>query len=217
MSSSSSAAARSRVLRGSAASTVRKAAIDEVLVPGGTPFAGLDRAWRQRAAQEGRDAGYEAGYQAGLEAAAAGVDAATGERTTELRHAMGALAEAVRALDERQVTALRDVERAVVATAFELATALLGSELELATDPGADALARAMALVPDRGEVVVRLHPADAETFQRADRRAPGREPFTIVPDPSVERGGCIVDVGATQVDAQLSPALERMREALLG
>ena len=59
--------------------------------------------------------------------------------------------------------------------------------------------------------------PIDAETFQRADRRAPGREPFTIVADPSVERGGCIVEVGASQIDAQLAPALERMREALFG
>jgi flagellar assembly protein FliH len=115
------------------------------------------------------------------------------------------------------VTALQDIEREVVSVAFELATALVGRELEVARDPGADALTRAMALVPDRGEVVARLHPADAETFQRADRRAPGREPFTIVADPSVERGGCIVDVSTTQVDAQLGPALQRMREALLG
>ena|SRR5438067_5447234 len=217
MSSSSSATTRSRVLRGSAASTVRRAAIDDVLVDGGTPFAGLDREWRQRAFHEGREAGYEAGYRAGMEAAAASVEAATAERTTALRHAMGALSEAVRALDARQVAALEHVEHEVVAAAFELATALLGRELELAGDPGADALARAMALVPDHGEVVARLHPTDAETFQRADRRAPGREPFTIVADPAVERGGCIVEVGSTQIDTQLGPAIERVREVLFG
>src|SRR2546421_609071 len=119
--SSSSSASRSRVLRGKAASTVRRAAIDDALVPGGTPFSGLD-------------------------AAAAGIEAAPAERTTELRHAMGALAAAVHALDARQVTALEDIQDQVVAAAFELATALVGRELELSQNPGADALVRAMAL-----------------------------------------------------------------------
>jgi flagellar assembly protein FliH len=37
----------------------------------------------------------------------------------------------------------------------------------------------------------------------------------TVVPDSSVEIGGCIVEAGNRTIDAQLGPALERLREVL--
>jgi flagellar biosynthesis/type III secretory pathway protein FliH len=36
-----------------------------------------------------------------------------------------------------------------------------------------------------------------------------------VVADPSVEPAGCVVECDATRVDAQLSPALARVREVL--
>ena len=36
-----------------------------------------------------------------------------------------------------------------------------------------------------------------------------------VIPDPFVERGGCIVTCGATRIDAQVPAALERVREVL--
>ena len=36
-----------------------------------------------------------------------------------------------------------------------------------------------------------------------------------IVADPTVEPGGCIVDVDACSIDAQIGSAIERMRAAL--
>jgi flagellar biosynthesis/type III secretory pathway protein FliH len=41
-----------------------------------------------------------------------------------------------------------------------------------------------------------------------------GRE-VHVVADPSVEPAGCVVECDATRVDAQLSPALARVREVL--
>ncbi len=41
-----------------------------------------------------------------------------------------------------------------------------------------------------------------------------GRD-LTLVADPGVEPGGCILAVGDSRIDAQLGPALDRVRAAL--
>jgi flagellar biosynthesis/type III secretory pathway protein FliH len=38
-----------------------------------------------------------------------------------------------------------------------------------------------------------------------------------VVADPSVERGGAMVEVGRATLDGQLSSALDRVRQVLLG
>ena len=61
------------------------------------------------------------------------------------------------------------------------------------------------------GDAVVRLNPADVATVGDLTF---GRE-LTIVADPSVEPAGAIVEVGACTIDAQIGPALARVRKAL--
>ena len=41
--------------------------------------------------------------------------------------------------------------------------------------------------------------------------------PVEIVADHGIERGGCVLEVGACSVDAQITPALARVREVLKG
>ncbi len=38
---------------------------------------------------------------------------------------------------------------------------------------------------------------------------------MTIVPDPSVGAGGCVLEVGAAIVDARIEASLERVRRVL--
>ena len=68
---------------------------------------------------------------------------------------------------------------------------------------------RALALAP-AGDAVVRLHPDDIATAGGDFARD-----LTILADPTVEPGGCIVEIGACTIDAQISTALDRVREAL--
>jgi flagellar assembly protein FliH len=58
---------------------------------------------------------------------------------------------------------------------------------------------------------VARLHPSDAAVLAEAEAGV------TIIADPAVEPGGCILEVGESRIDAQLGPALDRVRAALLG
>jgi flagellar assembly protein FliH len=73
-------------------------------------------------------------------------------------------------------------------------------------------VARALALLPGEVEVVIRMHPDEAACVE--DPSDENRR-VVIVPDPEVERGGCIADAGACRIDTQVSSALERVRRVL--
>jgi flagellar assembly protein FliH len=158
--------------------------------------------------------GYDAGYQEGLTRAHADVVAATDDASRRVRNALAALSEAVASFDQRQTVALGDVEDAIVAGAFALARSVLQRELIIATDPGGDALARALQLVPDRGDVTARMHPDDIATLNM-DRITNAARTVLLVADLSIELGGCVLEVGQMRIDAQLSSALEHAARAM--
>jgi flagellar assembly protein FliH len=215
-SSNSSAPARGRVLRG--LSFERGLSPLEAELPG--PPVDLDPA--AAAAEEGR--GYDHGYRAGMaeglaagRAAAATESAAAAVRFEALTRA---LADAAEDLRRRQALELAGLEDALARAAVDLASAIIGRELEVSASPGADALARALALVPAGSTAVARLHPADAASLS-AGPPADGPSAtvpasLTVIPDPAVEPGGCILEVGDSRIDAQLGSALDRVRAALL-
>jgi flagellar assembly protein FliH len=161
-------------------------------------------------------AGIEEGYrQATDEIAAAAAEART-RRAAEVTRAVNAFAQARAALDKERARATEVVEGEVATLAFSLIETLLGRELALSAAPGLDAVRRALALAPDAEEIIVRLNPADIrvveEEIDDVGLRRPG---MSLVADETVEPGGAMVDVGACRIDAQISPALERVRQAL--
>lgn len=168
----------------------------------------------EQAVKEDHQAGFDAGYAEGLAQAQADVAAATEDATNRVRRALAALNEAVVSFDQRQTVALADVEDAIVAGAFALARTILQRELICAQDPGADALARALQLLPDRGSAVARLHPDDAATLNM-QRLECGNRQLVFIADPNVEIGGCVIECGEMSIDAQLSSALAQAAKAM--
>jgi flagellar assembly protein FliH len=157
--------------------------------------------------------GYDDGYAEGLAAAAA--DAA-GIREEEVRRAtaaLSALSRAVAAAEEAERTMRAEIQAAAPKLAFALVEALLGRELALAANPGREAVARVLALDEGMQPATVRMNPADIAAFGEGDL---GRV-VSVVADPAVERGGAVVEIGRATLDAQLGPAVERVREILLG
>lgn len=219
MSSSSDVAVAGRVLRDVA---VGAAVLVDLEVAGRAGAVGIDPGTVERTLEEARARGYAEGLAAGrAEGHAAGLAAAVAEaeraeacRAVDVRAALDALVEAASQLAAREATAVAAVEDEIVGVAFELARAVVGRELEVAVDPGRHALARALALVPGRTPAVARLHPHDVATLDGLAELDRGRE-VTVVADDSVERGGCLLDVGDTRVDAQVGSALARVRQVL--
>ncbi|MGH9102309.1 MAG: FliH/SctL family protein [Acidimicrobiales bacterium] len=213
-----------RVVSGDAARLAAPAVL--VTLGGLAPMAAaalpVDTLRAEQAWAEGFEAGLAEGRRSQAEADAAGSRA-------ELERVLAALRRAADRLDEAAGTTLAVVETGVADLAFRLTQELVGREITT-SEPVLDALTRGLALAPPEGDVRLVVHPADAATLAAVvERRGAGRpwgsagggawhgldRRFAVVTDDSVERGGCIVEVGPVSVDAQIGPALERVRTAL--
>jgi type III secretion system HrpE/YscL family protein len=142
-------------------------------------------------------------------------DAAEQGRAEGLARAGATLVAAAAARDRR----LAGAEREVVALALDVARKVLGREL--AQDPGAvaDLAAQALAVARDRREVTLRVNPADADAIRAAAgrlgallARAPGLD---VREDPTVERGGAVVETEAGRVDARVEAQLAALARAI--
>jgi flagellar assembly protein FliH len=155
-----------------------------------------------------RAAGYQEGFAAGLADAAAGDEAAVSARVARLSDAVIAAADNARSQRAEAVTL---AEQEAVELAFELAEALLGREISLSPSPSIDAVKRAVALVPQGEDLVVRLHPGDVITPEELQALVADAS-VKVVQDPEIEEGGCVVEAGPCRIDAQIGPAMERAR-----
>jgi len=213
MSSSSSprgsgGAPRIQVIRGSSFRSGRSPL--EIEIP--APAAPLDPAAARTQVQQGYDDGYRSGVAEGLAAGRAAAAAEAAEATVRAEALFRSLVEAADDLRRRQALELKGLEDTLARTAFDLASAVVGRELQLSSSPGADALARALALVPAGCIATARLHPDDVASLGAAASDA-----VAVIADPVIEPGGCILEVGDSRIDAQLGSALDRVRAALLG
>lgn len=159
-----------------------------------------------------RAAAYQEGYDAAVAESTSRDEAAKAARAERLADALVAAAAAAR---EHREIAVAEASREAIELAFEMAEAILERESEVRGSLTLDALRRALALVPKGEDLIVRIHPDDViapEELQELTRDASVR----VVPDPSIEAGGCVVEAGPCRIDAQLGPSLARAR-ALLG
>jgi flagellar assembly protein FliH len=208
------------VMRGAATSGVTNARFDVPL--GERPRLPAGVAERLRA--EAQATGYAAGWAEGRRAAA---DAARTEReqlaveVTALLAAQDATAvqalmavtAAVRELEQRTAPAVAAMEADLVAAAFALAETIIGRELASATEPGRDALARALEFAPPGGTMIVRLNPADAAVLPDTTT-VDGRD-LVVVADPALASGDAVVQCAATTIESRIGAALARAQAAI--
>lgn len=173
----------------------------------------------------GYRAGFELGHGEGLDVGRReGRERGADEARTETRVVAEQALESLRSSIAEQGRRLQETVDEVAAGSMELALGLaemvLQRELQLANDPGGDAIRRAVAALPaaraTTAEVVARLHPADVESLIANRDELVGGAELTILADPHVARGSCVLDAGATRVDASAAAALARVRAVLL-
>jgi len=164
-----------------------------------------------------RNDGFREGYSRGLERAQDEVDASISDHRANaerLARLVDALEHAVADLRARDAAVLADTDQQVLGLAVELAEGLIGRELEMIERAVVDSMARALAVKPDRGTPVIRVHPTDQATAREAADAGLVQwgSDVTVLADDRIEPGGCIVDVDACRIDAQIGPALARLR-----
>ena len=115
---------------------------------------------------------------------------------------------------------LAELRPYVVRLAVEIARRIV--QRELRTDPGLIARTAESALeqIAAASDVRVRVHPLDARLLEQTMSEivsAPDRAAAVeIVPDGSIERGGCVVESDRGIVDARLRTQFEEMQTRLL-
>lgn len=154
---------------------------------------------------EGYKEGYQAGRQAGLEA---GADTAA-EQARRLQGLADACGTALQNLDAETGHALtslalriaEQVVRSTLASQAELITGLVRDILDL--DPARQGLLR------------LRVHSDDAELLQPYLSQDTRIASWQLVPDDTMERGGCIAETALGSIDATLETRWQRVLSAL--
>ena len=150
--------------------------------------------------QQAWDAGFEEGRAAGIESGQQDL----AEKTAALEQLFAALARPLHELDYR-------VEEEILAMVKAIVRQIVRREVNLDPSHIAGVIREGISALPLAAEeIVVRLHPADAEVAREclppgADERA-----WSIEADPVLQRGGCLIITSTSQVDERLETRLGR-------
>lgn len=135
--------------------------------------------------------------------------------TAQMQAAASVFANALDQIEHVDLGTLHDFQQQVLSLALQLAEHVVGRELQACDDVVLGAVERALSLVPERGDVVLRVHPGDlAIVLESAASMGHRAGDVQIVADADVSRGGCVASCGPLQVDAQLPAVFARLRDA---
>lgn len=158
--------------------------------------------------------GYDEGYAQGLAQARVDADRERGEEASRVEAAIAGLNKAIAAMQEADLHLRSEIQKSAPRLAFALLEQLLDRELEVATNPGREAIVRTLALEDGTLPATVRMNPADIERLGQIAEFALGREVFLLA-DPQIHIGGALVEIGNTTLDGQIDTALERVKKIL--
>lgn len=176
--------------------------------------------------REDRRAGAEESARLALQnAEARGYEAGLARARTEASARLAALEERVKRLDAALQLLSRPLEQLDAEIESELARLALaiGKQLarrELRVEPTQviAILRESLALLPATArEVRVHLHPEDAATVREHLTPPAGGRAWTLVEDPTLSRGGCIVHSDASRIDARLESRIAAIAASALG
>jgi len=157
---------------------------------------------------------HERGYEEGLAAARAEVNARLAQLDARIKRLDSILSLLARPLEQLDA----EVEKQLTLLALTVGKQLVRRELK--TDPAQvigvirETVTRLPAAARD---IRVHLHPEDA-TVVREHLAAPSSDrAWSIVEDPALTRGGCVVRTETSQIDARLESRLNAVVAAIFG
>ena len=201
--------------RGPAAASIERWRLPEVEGPI------IGRSQEERSAAGSRESARVAqkeaetrGYEAGMARARAETSrqlAALEERVKHIDAALHLLARPLEQLDA-------EMEGDLAQLALAIGKQLARRELRIEPAQVIAILRESLALLPAAArEVRVHLHPEDAATV-REHLTAPANErAWTIVEDPTLSRGGCVIHSQSSRIDARLESRIAAVAASTLG
>ncbi len=163
----------------------------------------------ERMHEEARAAGYAAGLAEGQAAAAAESHQAAAEAARQFAELTGNLKKALEQLDQT-------VAEQLLALAIEIAAQLTRSQIAVREDLLLPIVREAIAALPlHHGHVTLRLHPADAANLRRLMGDELSHSGTQIIEDGAVSAGGCLLQAGASEIDASIETRWRRVLETI--
>jgi flagellar assembly protein FliH len=154
------------------------------------------------------------GYQAGLAAAQAEVQARVRELDTRIARLDAILKLLSRPLEELDV----ELERQLTALVLTIGKQIVRRELKTDPEQIIAILRESVSRLPAAArDVRVHLHPEDAAVVRTQLATPSNDRAWSIVEDPSLTRGGCLIRTDTSQVDARLESRLNAIVSAALG
>ncbi|GBU21451.1 flagellar assembly protein FliH [Fibrobacteres bacterium R8-0-B4] len=162
--------------------------------------------------EKGKAEGFAAGEKSGYDKAKAGFDA-------EIAKHKDQMSKYLKQLEDSKKTMINGLEHILLRFCVELTKKIISCELETNKEMINATIKRALALIADRENLLIRVSPGDMET-------ASGNKDFLssvterlenvkIEEDARIGKGGCIIESNSGLVDARLGVQLEEV-EALV-
>jgi flagellar assembly protein FliH len=175
---------------------------------------------REGIRQSAQRKGYAEGGAAGRAAALEEARKRFAEEQTALTVALGDLLGAFGARrEELYLAARRDVVVLAMAIAQRIVSRLAGMA-DAAPEMAAEACRQALELVGEATEAVIRVHPDDRRALEQIaeglSRAVQSSRHLRLVEDPSVGRGGVVVETADCAVDAQAASRVDRIADELV-
>jgi flagellar assembly protein FliH len=142
----------------------------------------------------------------------AGVEAGTTRADAMLRR----LSDTLRELDELRRTMIRQTEHQIVQLAIEMARRIVRREVQTDNDLLCAMARVALDRIGDASPATIRLNPEDYHTIVARQGGAWAGSNVNVVADPSVGRGGCMVESAFGFVDASVEAQFRVLEQALL-
>jgi flagellar assembly protein FliH len=178
--------------------------------PRGEPRAGAAEESLRLAVEEAAARGYETGMaraRAEMSTRLATLD----ERIKAFEAALHILARPLEQLDA-------DVESELAQLALAVGKQLARRELRIDPAQVIAILRESLALLPAAArEVRVHLHPEDAGTVRERLTAPAGDRAWTLIEDPTLSRGGCVVHSQVSRIDARLEARIAAVAASVLG
>jgi flagellar assembly protein FliH len=149
--------------------------------------------------------GYAQGERAGLEAG--------GKRAEAM---LRRVAQTLEELGGLRQTLMQETERQMVQLSLALARRVVHREVTLDPELAAALAHVALEKLGTRTPATIRLNPDDY-TIVAQDGERWGGAAVTVVPDPAISRGGCLVESDFGCIDATIERQFDELTRALLG
>lgn len=148
-----------------------------------------------------------------------GLEAGRAEGRKALEQAAEALYRAAEELAGYKEGLFREAQGQVVELALALVNRLLGPLAEGDEAAVIRVVERALQLLSDRESLTIRVNPQDLRSLVEAKPKIleafDGIQKLTVLEDPAVKRGGCLVQTPTAEIDARLETQLTELARSL--